>query len=203
VNNAVLICSECAVEHQKLHSGLSYVMSLADAGEAYSLQKVELLKFGGNERFRQFLDSFREPNTEVSVFKGWPIRDKYASNACKYYRHKIQMLARQETPQMDCPELEEARIIMDEDIEGKLSISISIVLDWIFVADEERTVAPQQNKEGEELHESGFKEFIHERKEDLKVIKEEVKEFFGKASALGKKVVTSYSLINSIYFTLI
>ena len=37
VNNAVLICEECAEEHRKLPSGISYVMSIADAGDAYSI----------------------------------------------------------------------------------------------------------------------------------------------------------------------
>lgn len=186
VNNAVLLCEACAQEHRKLHSGISYVMSIADAGETYSLQKVELLKFGGNDRFRQFIESFkvREPDAEnygASVFAGWPIRDKYSSNACKYYRHKIQMLARQETPQLDCPDVEEAKVIMDEDIE-----------DWIFVADEEKEIAMIAKKgnpypsEGE-VHESSIKEFFHERKEDLKIIKEEAKSIFGKVSAFGKK----------------
>ena len=52
VNNAVLLCEDCAAQHKKLHSGISYVMSIADAGDTYSLQKVELLKFGGNDRFK-------------------------------------------------------------------------------------------------------------------------------------------------------
>ena len=58
VNNAVLMCEECATQPRELPSGVSYVMSVVDAGETYSLQKVELLKFGGNDRFRNFLDSF-------------------------------------------------------------------------------------------------------------------------------------------------
>ena len=37
VNNAVLLCEDCANQHKKLHSGISYVMSIADAGETYSL----------------------------------------------------------------------------------------------------------------------------------------------------------------------
>jgi Zn-finger protein len=37
VNNAVLLCEDCANQHKKLHSGISYVMSIADAGDTYSL----------------------------------------------------------------------------------------------------------------------------------------------------------------------
>ena len=127
VNNAVLICEECAREHRNLPSGISYVMSISDAGESYSLQKIELLKFGGNLRFREFLDFYKvddetSHNYGLSVFQDWPIRDKYATNACKYYRHKIQMLARQETPRMEPPELAEAKVILDEDIEGNYDI---------------------------------------------------------------------------------
>jgi hypothetical protein len=91
VNNAVLVCEDCAVEHRKLPSGLSYIMSIADAGETYSLQKVELLKFGGNDRFRTFLESFKASEEEDahSAFAEMPITKKYATNAVKYYRHKI------------------------------------------------------------------------------------------------------------------
>ena len=41
-------------------------MSIADAGEKYSPHKVELLKFGGNERYKKFLDSYRNPDDESS-----------------------------------------------------------------------------------------------------------------------------------------
>ncbi len=95
MNNAVLLCEECSNEHHKLPRGLSYIMSIVDAGETYSLQKVELLKFGGNDRFRTFLDSFKASDEdEKSPFEVLPISQKYATNAVKYYRHKIQMLAR-------------------------------------------------------------------------------------------------------------
>jgi Putative GTPase activating protein for Arf len=89
VNNAVLVCEECAVEHRKLPSGLSYIMSIVDAGETYSLQKVELLKFGGNDRFRTFCDSFTQEDSKESSLSEMPIPKKYATNAVKYYRHKI------------------------------------------------------------------------------------------------------------------
>jgi hypothetical protein len=36
------------------------------------------------------------------------------------------MLAKQETPQMDCPDLEVAQVIIEDDIE-----------DWIFIADDD------------------------------------------------------------------
>lgn len=94
VNNAVLICAECASEHRRLPSGISYVLSIADAGERYSPHKVELLKFGGNDRFKTFLNNYQDEESGQSVFREWPIRDKYATNACKYYRHKIQQLAK-------------------------------------------------------------------------------------------------------------
>ncbi len=99
VNNAVLMCEECSIQHRELPSGVSYVMSVVDAGETYSLQKVELLKFGGNDRFRNFLDSFQvdDPSSSHhgrSIFADIPITQKYMTNAAKYYRHKIQMLAR-------------------------------------------------------------------------------------------------------------
>ena len=98
MNNAVLLCEDCASEHKKMHSGISYVMSVFEAGESCSIQKVELLKFGGNDRFRQFIESFKNLDEASEhygecIFKGWPIRDKYATNACKYYRHKILMLS--------------------------------------------------------------------------------------------------------------
>ena len=107
-------------------------MSVVDAGETYSLQKVELLKFGGNDRFRTFLDSFQvdDPSSShhgTSIFADMPISQKYMTNASKYYRHKIQMLARQETPRMECPlTYEEASAVIEDDKE-----------DWIFIAGED------------------------------------------------------------------
>jgi len=43
-------------------------MSIADAGEHYSLHKTELLKFGGNERFNSFLASYKNAETGESPF---------------------------------------------------------------------------------------------------------------------------------------
>ena len=87
------MCQECAKEHKKLHSGISYVMSIADAGERYSQHKVELFKFGGNQRFKDFTNSYIGDDG-ACIFAGCSIGDIYRSNACKYYRHKIEMLAR-------------------------------------------------------------------------------------------------------------
>ena len=148
VNNGVLVCAQCAEEHRKLPSGISYIMGIADVGEIYSQHKTELLKFGGNERFVHFLESYRDEETGECVFKDWPIKEKYQTNACKYYRHKIQQLAKQETPQMEAPDLLEAKIIMEEDIEGKDSKEISNTsgLDWAIVTDEDRIFAAEQSE---------------------------------------------------------
>ncbi len=159
-------------------------MSIADAGDTYSIQKVELLKFGGNDRFKNFLESFishdeSSPSYNKSVFEGWPISKKYSTNAVKYYRHKIQMLAKQETPQMDCPDLEVAQVIIEDDIE-----------DWIFIADDDFCNQKQDQKHEQsenEVHQSSVKEFLQERKDDLKLIKAEVKNVFGKVSSVFKK----------------
>jgi hypothetical protein len=68
---------------------------------------------------------------------------------------------------------------------------VIFIVDWIFVADEEKVPAENSNKEEEKIHESGFKEFLHEAKSDLKVFGKEVKSIFGKASAFGKKAFSS------------
>lgn len=93
---------------------------------------MELLKFGGNDRLREFLDNYRNSQGE-SIFAKKSIQEKYSSNACKYYRHKIQSLAKFETPQMDAPTIEEAEVIIDDDIDGK-SFEI-IFIDWIVLGD--------------------------------------------------------------------
>ena len=135
---------ECAVEHRKLPSVLSYVMSIMDAGETYSIQKIELLKFGGNDRFKSYLDSYKvedesSPLFGKSIFSNMPITQKYTTNAAKYYRHKIQVLARQQTPTLECPQtLEEASAIIEDDIE-----------DWIFVANDEEEYFTNGAKPGE------------------------------------------------------
>ncbi len=42
---------------------------------------------------------------------------------------------------MDAPLLEEAAAIIDEDIEGKQLSNLTINLDWILVADDEKNYA--------------------------------------------------------------
>jgi hypothetical protein len=73
INNAVLICEQCSEEHRKLPSGISFIMSIADAGEHFSLHKTELLKFGGNDRFTTFLNSYKREEGGESAFKDMPI----------------------------------------------------------------------------------------------------------------------------------
>lgn len=132
VNNAVLVCGDCAVQHRGLPSGVSYVMDISDAGETISTHKCELLKFGGNARFLAFLDLYKEQEDAESVFTHMPIQEKYATNACKYYRHKIQQLAKQETPQMEAPILSEALAVIEDDIE-----------DWALITDDDRRMADE------------------------------------------------------------
>ncbi|TNV87246.1 hypothetical protein FGO68_gene2617 [Halteria grandinella] len=184
VNNAVLLCEDCAKLHRELSSGISYVMSIADAGERYSPHKVELLKFGGNERFKNFFAAYWHPESGDPIFPpGYPLRDKYASNAGKYYRHKIQQLAKQETPQMEPPEWNEAVVVLEEDMD-----------DWYVVNEDERQYAMllkereateqlQKSVEGGELSQSKFGQEVKQ------FFKEDVKNFFGKVSEFTKKTL--------------
>ena len=79
VNNGIIICEECAVEHAKLGTSISYVRDLLDDFDEYLLNYFTL---GGNSKFNKFL---KEENVDTSL----PINQKYLTKACFLYRMNL------------------------------------------------------------------------------------------------------------------
>lgn len=77
LNNAVFVCLKCAGLHRSFGVAVSFIRSLTiDSWEEW---QIELLRRGGNLRFRKFLDDYKVPNNATMDFK-------YMIRATDYYR---------------------------------------------------------------------------------------------------------------------
>ena len=76
VNNGIILCEGCALQHLELGSNISYIRDLAGDFDEYLLNYFTL---GGNSKFIKFL---KEENADTSL----PINKKYLTKACEFYR---------------------------------------------------------------------------------------------------------------------
>ena len=76
VNNGIILCEGCALQHLELGSNISYIRDLAGDFDEYLLNYFTL---GGNSKFIKFLK-------EENVDKSLPINKKYLTKACEFYR---------------------------------------------------------------------------------------------------------------------
>ena len=76
VNNGIILCEGCALQHLELGSNISYIRDLAGDFDEYLLNYFTL---GGNSKFIKFL---KEENVDTSL----PINKKYLTKACEFYR---------------------------------------------------------------------------------------------------------------------
>ena len=76
VNNGIILCEECALQHLKLGPNVSYIRDLSGEFDEYLLNYFTL---GGNSKFKKFL---KEENVDTSL----PINKKYLTRACEFYR---------------------------------------------------------------------------------------------------------------------
>ena len=76
VNNGIIICEGCALQHLELGSNVSYIRDLSGDFDEYLLNYFTL---GGNSKFKRFL-------TDEKVDTTLPINKKYLTRACEYYR---------------------------------------------------------------------------------------------------------------------
>ena len=79
INNGVIICEECSLEHEKLGHGISFVKDIDEDFDQYLLN---FLVFGSNSKFKRFL-------TDEKVDTSLPIRKKYLTKAAFFYRSNL------------------------------------------------------------------------------------------------------------------
>jgi len=77
INNGILICSDCAKEHQSLGYNISFIHSLGDKWDDYLFNYI---KVGGNSRFIQFCKDYKLDKENINIIQ------KYKSKGLAYYR---------------------------------------------------------------------------------------------------------------------
>lgn len=87
INNAVIICKTCAIEHEKLGHSISYIREIKDGWDNYLLGFMER---GGNGRFLRYTN-----NKKIAEL---PISLKYSTRFCQYYRLLLRSEALAEEP---------------------------------------------------------------------------------------------------------
>ena len=76
VNNGIVLCEGCALQHLDLGTNVSYIRDLSGDFDEYLLNYFTL---GGNSKFKRFL---KEENIDPNL----PIKTKYLTKACQFYR---------------------------------------------------------------------------------------------------------------------
>ena len=88
VNNGIILCEGCALQHLELGPNVSYIRDIAGDFDEYLLNYFTL---GGNSKFRRFL---KEEKVDTSL----PINKKYLTKACEFYRINLKKKVRGENP---------------------------------------------------------------------------------------------------------
>ena len=80
INNGIIICSNCAKEHEQLGYNISFLRSLGDRWDDYLFNYI---KAGGNSRFMQFCKDYKIDKGNNNLIQ------KYKSKGLTYYRDII------------------------------------------------------------------------------------------------------------------
>ena len=80
INNGIIICAECAKEHEKLGYNISFLRSLGEKWDDYLFNYI---KAGGNSRFIQFCKDYKIDKGNNNIIQ------KYKSKGLTYYRDII------------------------------------------------------------------------------------------------------------------
>ena len=75
INNAILLCDQCAQRHMKLGYNVSYVRNIMSDWDAYLYTYMDR---GGNSRFIRLSNKYN--------LKDLPIEQKYNTRILEYYR---------------------------------------------------------------------------------------------------------------------
>jgi hypothetical protein len=89
LNNGVFVCLKCAGLHRSFGVSVSFVRSLTI--DSWQDKQIEILKRGGNQRFRDFLDEFKVPGNATMDFK-------YMIRASDYYRKLLKSEVEESEP---------------------------------------------------------------------------------------------------------
>ena len=81
INNAILLCDQCAERHMKLGFNVSYVRHLASEWEPYLFSYLER---GGNSRFIRLSKTYGLDDI--------PIEQKYKTRIVEYYRLLVSLI---------------------------------------------------------------------------------------------------------------
>ena len=79
INNGVVICENCAKEHEELGSSISFIKNIDDDFDEFL---TNFIVMGSNTKFKRFL-------TEEKVDTTLPIETKYKTNAVCFYRKNL------------------------------------------------------------------------------------------------------------------
>ena len=79
INNGVIICENCAKEHESLGSSVSFLKNINDDYDEFLISFVIM---GSNTKFKRFLS---KENVDSSL----PIKEKYKTAALHYYRMNL------------------------------------------------------------------------------------------------------------------
>jgi hypothetical protein len=81
INNAILLCDQCAEHHMKLGFNVSYVRHLASEWDPYLFSYLER---GGNSRFIRLSKTYGLDDI--------PIEQKYKTRIVEYYRLLVSLI---------------------------------------------------------------------------------------------------------------
>ena len=81
INNAILLCDQCAERHMKLGYNVSYVRHLASEWDPYLFSYLER---GGNSRFIRLSKTYGLDDI--------PIEQKYKTRIVEYYRLLVSLI---------------------------------------------------------------------------------------------------------------
>ena len=79
INNGVIICENCAKEHELLGHSISFIKNIEDDFDEFL---INFIIMGSNTKFKRFL-------TQENVDLNLPIKSKYKTKAVDFYRKNL------------------------------------------------------------------------------------------------------------------
>ena len=115
LNNSILLCKECQVQHRSYGISVSYIKSIEL--DFWKEDQIALLKSGGNDRLRELMSLY-------SVKQSTDRHQLYYSKLLDYYRRLLRAELKNETRPV--PPLDEEALISIEENSDKNNENINI-----------------------------------------------------------------------------